>query len=269
MTSFCDRVRRRSTYDGDRAKKYASLKLEGILEAPQNLCIVCNPECERGHRLGRHSMPETALYSAVCAVQNLWLAARAEGVGVGWVSILDKQACKTCCTSQATESQWPTSVSGTWTGSRQGQISNVSDGSAAFRLTERWGSNNTTHAGALRKVSHSRRAIMVLGDCVSRRQVALDGGPLPHLSTARLPRGPVQSTEHVAQFGRYSRRTRDWPGSGATGRSGGDSGYCSHESDPDQAHRRCALANNGARQDLASSYRGREPPSVGLKTWRQ
>jgi len=80
------------TYDGDRAKKYAGLKLEGILEAPQNLCIVCNPECERGHRLGRHSMPETAVYSAVCAVQNLWLAARAEGVGVGWVSILDKEA---------------------------------------------------------------------------------------------------------------------------------------------------------------------------------
>ena len=79
------------TYEGDRATKYASLKLEGILEAPQNLCIVCNPECERGHRLGRHSMPETSLYSAVCAVQNLWLAARAEGIGVGWVSILDKE----------------------------------------------------------------------------------------------------------------------------------------------------------------------------------
>lgn len=82
------------TYEGDRAKKYASLKLEGILEAPQNLCIVCNPESERGHRLGRHSMPEMALYSAVCAVQNLWLAARAEGVGVGWVSVLDKDALK-------------------------------------------------------------------------------------------------------------------------------------------------------------------------------
>jgi 5,6-dimethylbenzimidazole synthase len=78
-------------YEGDRRKKYASLKLEGILEAPQNLCIVCNPECG-GHRLGRLSMPETALYSAVCAVQNLWLAARAEGIGLGWVSILDKKA---------------------------------------------------------------------------------------------------------------------------------------------------------------------------------
>jgi 5,6-dimethylbenzimidazole synthase len=82
------------TYERDRAKKYASLKLEGILEAPQNLCIVCNPESERGHRLGRHSMPEMALYSAVCAVQNLWLAARAEGVGVGWVSVLDNEALK-------------------------------------------------------------------------------------------------------------------------------------------------------------------------------
>src|SRR5258707_1221555 len=82
------------TYEGDRAKKYASLKLEGILEAPQNLCIVCNPESERGHRLGRHSMPEMALYSAVCAVQNLWLAARAEGVGVGWVSVLDNETLK-------------------------------------------------------------------------------------------------------------------------------------------------------------------------------
>jgi 5,6-dimethylbenzimidazole synthase len=82
------------TYEGDRAKKYASLKLEGILEAPQNLCIVCNPESERGHRLGRHSMPEMALYSAVCAVQNLLLAARAEGVGVGWVSVLDDDALK-------------------------------------------------------------------------------------------------------------------------------------------------------------------------------
>ena len=77
------------TYEGERAELYRGLKLEGILEAPQNLCIACDPVSERGHRLGRHSMPETAIYSAVCAVQNLWLAARAEGIGVGWVSILD------------------------------------------------------------------------------------------------------------------------------------------------------------------------------------
>ena len=78
-----------ATYTGEQGEQYAALKLEGILEAPQNLCIVCDTQNERGHKLGRHTMPETAVYSTVCAIQNLWLAARAEGVGVGWVSILD------------------------------------------------------------------------------------------------------------------------------------------------------------------------------------
>jgi 5,6-dimethylbenzimidazole synthase len=76
-------------YEGERRQNYASLKLEGILEAPQNLCIVCDSQSSQGHQLGRRTMPETALYSAVCAIQNLWLAARAEGIGVGWVSILE------------------------------------------------------------------------------------------------------------------------------------------------------------------------------------
>jgi 5,6-dimethylbenzimidazole synthase len=75
-----------------RQDQYAALKLEGILEAPQNLCIVCDAENEQGHGLGRQTMPQTAVYSTVCAVQNLWLAARAEGVGVGWVSILSPDA---------------------------------------------------------------------------------------------------------------------------------------------------------------------------------
>ncbi len=76
-------------YTGERREQYAGLKLEGILEAPVNLCVLCDAGSERGHGLGRQTMPETALYSTVCAIQNLWLAARAEGVGVGWVSILD------------------------------------------------------------------------------------------------------------------------------------------------------------------------------------
>jgi 5,6-dimethylbenzimidazole synthase len=76
-------------YEGERQQNYAGMKLEGILEAPQNLCVVCDSQSSQGHRLGRHTMPETAVYSAVCAVQNLWLAARAEGIGVGWVSILE------------------------------------------------------------------------------------------------------------------------------------------------------------------------------------
>jgi 5,6-dimethylbenzimidazole synthase len=78
-----------ASYEGERQQSYAGMKLEGILEAPQNLCIVCDSQSSQGHQLGRRTMPETAIYSAVCAVQNLWLAARAEGIGVGWVSILE------------------------------------------------------------------------------------------------------------------------------------------------------------------------------------
>ena len=78
-----------AAYAGERREQYAALKLAGLLEAPQHICIVCDAGSERGHGLGRQTMPETAAFSTVCAVQNLWLAARAEGVGVGWVSILD------------------------------------------------------------------------------------------------------------------------------------------------------------------------------------
>jgi 5,6-dimethylbenzimidazole synthase len=56
--------------------------------------VICDEASERGHHLGRHTMPETSIYSVVCAIQNLWLAARAEGVGIGWVSILDPQEIK-------------------------------------------------------------------------------------------------------------------------------------------------------------------------------
>jgi 5,6-dimethylbenzimidazole synthase len=91
--AFCEANELASAiYAKERREQYAGLKLEGILEAPQNLCVVCDPQSAQGHGLGRQSMPETAVYSTVCAVQNLWLAARAEGVGVGWVSILSLDA---------------------------------------------------------------------------------------------------------------------------------------------------------------------------------
>jgi 5,6-dimethylbenzimidazole synthase len=77
------------TYDGERRLIYERLKLAGILDAPINLCVTCNKFATRGQGLGRQTMPETPIYSTVCAIQNMWLAARAEGVGVGWVSILD------------------------------------------------------------------------------------------------------------------------------------------------------------------------------------
>jgi len=73
----------------ERRALYLSLKLAGILDAPVNMCVVCDPSCDRGHGLGRQTMPETPMYSTVCAIQNLWLAARAEGIGVGWVSIFE------------------------------------------------------------------------------------------------------------------------------------------------------------------------------------
>jgi len=89
-TAFCEANRQAlESYTGERREQYASLKLEGILDAPQNLCILSDANSSRGHKLGRQTIPETAIYSTVCAIQNLWLAARAEGVGVGWVSILD------------------------------------------------------------------------------------------------------------------------------------------------------------------------------------
>lgn len=75
-------------YRGKRRKLYTSLKLEGILEAPVNLCVTCDPSRFGPHVLGRNTNRRTDVYSTCCAIQNLWLAAQAEGVGVGWVSIL-------------------------------------------------------------------------------------------------------------------------------------------------------------------------------------
>ena len=77
-------------YQGERRTLYESLKLEGILEAPINLCVTCD-RSRGGKVLGRNSILDTDLFSTCCAVQNLWLAARAEGIGVGWVSIVDNQ----------------------------------------------------------------------------------------------------------------------------------------------------------------------------------
>jgi 5,6-dimethylbenzimidazole synthase len=76
-------------FEGEKRELYSGLKLEGILEAPLNICVTCDPDRNGPHVLGRHSIRETDVYSTCCAIQNLWLAARAEGVGVGWVSIFD------------------------------------------------------------------------------------------------------------------------------------------------------------------------------------
>jgi 5,6-dimethylbenzimidazole synthase len=85
----CASRRAAEVYNDERRKLYDSLKLAGILEAPVNLCVTCDHARAKGSGLGRQTDPAVDLYSAVCAVQNLWLAARAESLGVGWVSILD------------------------------------------------------------------------------------------------------------------------------------------------------------------------------------
>ena len=76
-------------YEGSQAEQYAKLKLSGMEEAPVHLAVFTDHSTTQGHGLGRRTMPETLDYSVVMAIHTLWLAARACGVGVGWVSIFD------------------------------------------------------------------------------------------------------------------------------------------------------------------------------------
>ncbi len=92
---LCANRKAAAAYTAERHAAYGQLKLDALLDAPQHLCVLCDAMSERGHGLGRNSMPQTAAYSVACAIQNLWLAARAEGIGVGWVSIIDPAAVKT------------------------------------------------------------------------------------------------------------------------------------------------------------------------------
>ncbi len=78
----------RKMFPDDRQRLYKDLKLEGIVEAPLGICVTCDRSRTGPVVLGRTHQPDMDLYSAVCAVQNLWLAARAENIGVGWVSII-------------------------------------------------------------------------------------------------------------------------------------------------------------------------------------
>jgi 5,6-dimethylbenzimidazole synthase len=77
------------SYHGEQRAHYARLKLEGLENAPVHVAVFADEAAEEGSGLGRRTMPETLRYSVVAAVQTLWLAARAEGLGLGWVSILE------------------------------------------------------------------------------------------------------------------------------------------------------------------------------------
>lgn len=76
-------------YEAEKARQYRALKLAGLREAPVHLAVFSDEDPDQGHGLGRMTMPETLCYSTVSMVHTFWLAARAEGIGVGWVSILD------------------------------------------------------------------------------------------------------------------------------------------------------------------------------------
>ena len=91
-----DEEKKRSSQIVEEPKKskYLSFKLEGILESPVNLCVTYDPTKFGPFVIGRSSIPEAGLYSVCCAIQNLWLSARTEGVGLGWVSILSNDVLK-------------------------------------------------------------------------------------------------------------------------------------------------------------------------------
>ena len=81
-------------YAGEKAQLYAQLKLAGLKQAPRHFAVFCDEATVQGAGLGRMTMPETLRYSAVLAIHTLWLAARARGLGLGWVSILDPVTAK-------------------------------------------------------------------------------------------------------------------------------------------------------------------------------
>lgn len=91
-----DSERKRSSNLVEEAKrsKYLSLRLEGILDSAVNICVTYDPSKFGPFVIGRTSIPETGIYSVCCAIQNLWLAARTEGIGLGWVSILSNDDLK-------------------------------------------------------------------------------------------------------------------------------------------------------------------------------
>jgi 5,6-dimethylbenzimidazole synthase len=107
-------------YSNDRARQYAELKLAGLDDAPVQLAVFADTATEAGAGLGRRTMPEMLQYSVVTAVHTLWLVARAWGIGVGWVSILDPLRAREALDVPATwdlvaylcvgypEAEWPT-----------------------------------------------------------------------------------------------------------------------------------------------------------------
>lgn len=92
VRTFAQRERlRQAQRFGERATHFLDQKVEGIVEAPLGICVCCDHGDPANEVLGRATIPETDVYSTACAIQNLWLAARAEGLGLGWVSFYERE----------------------------------------------------------------------------------------------------------------------------------------------------------------------------------
>lgn len=89
-----ERKRSSALIEDPKRSKYLSLRLEGILDSAVNICVTYDPSKFGPFVIGRSSIPETGIYSVCCAIQNLWLAARTEDIGLGWVSILSNDDLK-------------------------------------------------------------------------------------------------------------------------------------------------------------------------------
>jgi len=85
-----ERSRFAASLDPERADVFAAIKIDGVLEASVSVVVTYDPERGRPAVLGRHTIDDAGLYSVCLAIQNLWLAATAEGWGVGWVSFYDE-----------------------------------------------------------------------------------------------------------------------------------------------------------------------------------
>ncbi|MGB8937065.1 MAG: nitroreductase family protein [Candidatus Nitrosopolaris sp.] len=96
--------------DKTKQKRYLSPKLEGILDSAINICVTYDPTRFGPFVLGRTSIAETGVYSVCCAIQNLWLAARVEGIGIGWVSILTNEDNRESCQFRILLDLWHTCV---------------------------------------------------------------------------------------------------------------------------------------------------------------
>ncbi len=150
------------------ADAYAALKLEGMDRAPLQLAVFCDKETAQGHGLGQRTMPETAEYSTVSMITTFWLAARAAGLGVGWVSILDPARVGEISTCRRPGSSSPISA----LAGRRSSISTPNSNVSAGRRVPTPGggsrlSDETAPALSLRSIPHYyRRGFIGVGHWV-------------------------------------------------------------------------------------------------------